>query len=110
MVGGERAGAYLSKNGKILTNSCAAGASKVRPFGGDDTYPPTVFTEAPAGFNIEFDLGEKECFNATVTTDKLVYGGSGGYARWMGEMRGSLNGGQEKTGVAMFEQIAVTGE
>jgi hypothetical protein len=48
--GTEHSSSYVAKDGKILSAGCGDKSVLVRPWGGDDTYPPPETTANPYGF------------------------------------------------------------
>ncbi|KAH7146144.1 hypothetical protein EDB81DRAFT_934016 [Dactylonectria macrodidyma] len=55
--GKEYVSGYVSKNGRVMQASCKPGVVNVRPYGGNDRYPPVKSLDYPEGFTIYFDLG-----------------------------------------------------
>jgi hypothetical protein len=104
--GREYVSAYAAKNGKVITESCQPGSVKVRPSGVNDEYPPTASSGNPGGFTVNMHLGVGETLNVNVTAVQVVLDGAPLYARWVGTMVGSVNGGAAITdGVALFEEF-----
>ncbi|KAJ4317814.1 hypothetical protein N0V84_007176 [Fusarium piperis] len=96
---------YVSKRNKILVASTSG--IKVRPFGQNSTYPPLMHTGAPTGFHIDVQI-PKGTLSFNVTGDNIVGGASGALlTRWTGFVNGGLNGANDLTGTAMYEQFAL---
>lgn len=94
----------MAKHDKII----AAGPSgiKVRPFGQNSTYPPLTSTGAPTGFHVDVKI-PKGKLSFKVTGDNIVGGASSYfYTRWVGHVKGGLNGANDLTGTALYEQFA----
>ena len=47
---GEMFSGYVARDGVILSSSCEEGSAFVRPWGGEDTYPPPSGLDHPAGY------------------------------------------------------------
>ncbi len=77
----------------------------VRPWGGDDTYPPKVESGRPDGFGIDADLGDgrKASFNVTIAA--LVANGGSFYSRWTGSVKATFEEECYEDGSAVFEQF-----
>ncbi|KAE9365283.1 hypothetical protein N431DRAFT_387394 [Stipitochalara longipes BDJ] len=103
--GNEYVSSYVSKHDKIIVSNCDAGSIKVRPSGVNSTYPPTVSTGNPGGFTIKIDLGTEGTMNVDVTATAVTLQGANLYTEWIGSINGSVNGGVQLTGVALFEMF-----
>lgn len=66
--GNEHFSSYVARDGEVLTSDCNEGTVVVRPWGGEDTYPPPVGTDVPAGFIMTFADVEGREFEVNVTT------------------------------------------
>lgn len=100
--GSEYVSAYVSKNGKLITASCAPNSAKVRP---DTAYPPTQSTPQPTAFSLELDLGHEGILSVNVTTHLVLLNGPPSYIRWSGSMEGKVRGEELKSGYALYEQF-----
>jgi hypothetical protein len=103
--GTESVSLYLAKNNRIIASSCELGSITVRPWGGDDTYPPTTGNGLPAGFGIEVDLGcgKRATFNVTISEVGLAFPST--YAKFIGGVEAVVDGKSYKDGTALFEQF-----
>lgn len=100
---------YVALNGTILLSSCATDAVTVRPWGANDTYPPTTTSGIMQGVEVVFSLDDGTTLSANVTTGTIVMDYSNSvYIRALGEVVGGLEGGETLEGRAMFEQFALT--
>lgn len=59
---------YIARDGEVLASNCDNGTVIVRPWGGEDTYPPPAGTDTPAGFILTFAEVEGREFVVNVTT------------------------------------------
>lgn len=113
-AGKEYFSGYVVADGEVLnTNACAANAVVVRPWGANDTYPPTASTGLLQGLEIVWDMdgsgdgGQQLVANVTVNGLAAL---TPGYARTLGSVTGGLVGGEMYTGGrALFEQFAFIG-
>ena len=103
--GKEYVSSYVAENGKIIAGNCTSGSLRVRPFGGDDTYPPVATSSTPDGYLISYDLGDKGMLNVNFTiglnTDSIP-----NYNRFIGKLEGGILGSPKFTGRALCEQFA----
>lgn len=100
---------YVALDGTVLLASCADDAVTARPWGANDTYPPTATSGIMQGMEITFDLGDGSTLIANVTTGTIVMDYSDSvYIRALGAVTGGLDGGDSLEGRAMFEQFALT--
>lgn len=100
---------YIAINGTVLSSSCGTDAVTVRPWGANDTYPPTATSGIMQGIEVVFELDDGTTLSANVTTGTIVmdYDDSV-YIRALGSVVGGLEGGESYEGRAMFEQFALT--
>ncbi len=101
----------VAEGGKFAELSCAADAVVVRPWGANDTYPPTVSTGPPQGLAIAFDLGPwgGGVLRLNVTRE-LTVADSGYYQRFIGSVKGGLSSCEDEyEGTAIYEQFKVIG-
>lgn len=106
LAGTEYVSGYVSSDGQALLSSCASNAVVARPWGANDTYPPTITTGLMQGMEVRFDLGNGEMLIANVTTGTVVSAATG-YARTLGSVQGGIVGEELYTGRALFEQFAL---
>ena len=109
LSGKEYFSAYVAdEHGKIICGSCENGVVKVRPWGGEDRYPPPPNGKTPKGFELMFnDVLGKE-LRVNVTNAEVVVPYDGVYDRFIGTLEGAFVGGDERwTGVAVYEQFKV---
>lgn len=100
---------YVALDGEVLLSSCDAGAVTVRPWGANDTYPPTVASGLMQGLDVVFDLGGGETLVANVTRGTIVMDYMDSvYIRALGSVTGGLEGGEVFEGRGVFEQFALT--
>lgn len=100
----ENVSAYVAKDGIVLTETCAPGSIKVRPHGGDETFPPRLAGGWPTGYVVDVDLGLEGTLNATFTSNYHVQDSSA-YIQFAGTLNGSINGGEMMAGAAICEQF-----
>ncbi|KAK9234115.1 hypothetical protein V1525DRAFT_422544 [Lipomyces kononenkoae] len=107
-VGTEHFSGYVAKGGKVLLSSCAKDSAVARPWGANDTYPPTVTTGVMQGLDIQFDLGHGKTFWANVSTTAVAID-FGVYVRTLGTVTGGLHGCSKTfDGIALFEEFKFT--
>lgn len=102
--GAEHVSSYVTHNGAVISASCQSGGVKVRPYGGNSTYPPQPTLSNPAGFTADFDLGSYGFLRANVTI-KLELLNLPAYVRYVGTISGGIDGGEQYSGKALFEQL-----
>lgn len=100
----ETVSATVTKHGKFVELSCAKEAVMVRPWGGNDEYPPTIGSLPPLGLEITFHLGQEGVLRLNVTTDLIVVDSSS-YQRFISSVEGRVNNGQVIKGRALWEQF-----
>lgn len=101
--------AYVARDGDVLLSSCAAGAVTVRPWGANDTYPPTVSSGLMQGLEVVFALDDGETLVANVTRGTIVMDYMDSvYIRALGSVTGGLEGGEVLEGRGVFEQFGLT--
>lgn len=96
--------ATVVEDGKFVELSCAENAVVVRPWGGNDEYPPTTGSPPPAGVEIVFQLSEGNTLRLNVTNE-LVIDNQDYYQRFIGSVEGTLNDTEVITGRALYEQF-----
>ncbi|KAJ7639740.1 hypothetical protein DFH06DRAFT_1283962 [Mycena polygramma] len=110
--GTEYVSAYASKDDSILVASCQPDSIRVRPTGQNSTYPPLSSTGPPSGYHISLDLGREGSLELNVTVAAQIAAIPPIYTRSTGRVTGVLTTGahtvEEMTGVALFEQFALT--
>lgn len=102
--GTELVSSYVTHNGEVISSGCRSGGVKVRPYGGDSDYPPQPTLDDPAGFTVEFDLGNKGLLKANVTITHDV-NNFPLYVRYIGTITGGIEGREQYTSKALFEQL-----
>ena len=103
--GNEYVSSYVADNGKIIAANCTSGSLRVRPFGGDDTYPPNPTSSNPDGYSISYDLGGKGMLNVNFTISLSTFS-MPTYSRFIGKVEGGITGDQKFKGRALCEQFA----
>lgn len=95
----------MARDGEVLTSNCDSGAAIVRPWGGEDTYPPPAGLEVPDGFIVTFADVEGREFRVNVTTHATPVP-IPLYNRFVGTAEGWFVGSNETlAGVASYEQF-----
>jgi hypothetical protein len=95
---------YVAKDGVILDGSgCGNASVKVRPWGGDDVYPPVPTASVPKGFTMEFQLTQG-LFTANFTTGLEIVSSSA-YNRFVGPVTGGFQNGKPLKGLGLCEQF-----
>ena len=108
LVGEEYFSAYVAREGEILTGSCQENIVVVRPWGGEDTYPPPPNAKYPQGFEVTFADVEGKELRVNVTNVDVVIPYGKVYDRIIGTVQGGFVGESEIwTGVAQYEQFKV---
>lgn len=108
LQGEEYFSAYVAKDGQILSGSCEKDAVIVRPWGGEDTYPPPPNAKIPKGFEATFANIEGKQMKVNVTNADVVIPYGKVYDRIIGTLEGGFVGEEETwTGVAQYEQFKV---
>ena len=103
--GTEHFSSYVARDGEILAANCENSTVIVRPWGGEDTYPPPAGTETPDGFIVTFADVDGQEFRVNVTTFATPVP-IPLYNRFIGTAEGSFAGGNETfVGVASYEQF-----
>lgn len=109
LSGNEYFSGFVAQDGEVLLSSCVEDAVTARPWGANDTYPPTATSGIMEGMEISFALADGSSLVANVTTGTIVMDYSNSvYIRALGEVTGGLVGGDALEGRAMFEQFALT--
>ncbi|KAK4546232.1 hypothetical protein LTR36_002369 [Oleoguttula mirabilis] len=108
MFGAEYFSSYVAKDGKILTGSCSNGTVIVRPWGGEDAYPPPATAANPDGFIVTFADVEGKELVVNVTSALAAVALEYVYDRWIGTLAGGFADGTGNwTGVAQYEEFKV---
>ena len=94
---------YIARDGEIIRSQCHD--TQVRPTGANSTYPPTLSSGDPTGFHIAVDLGDDGILEVEVSNQYTTVL-SPAYMRWTGQIRGTFQGSEALTGVALYEQFA----
>lgn len=102
--GKEYYSSWITKNGKVVSQSCEDKAIVVRPWGGNTEYPPEPNGAPPAGFTLRYDLGNGRFFSANFTREADGQT-SDIYRRFSGSITGGLEGGEQFEGRALGEQF-----
>lgn len=103
--GTEYFSSYVARDGEVLAANCDNSTVIVRPWGGEDTYPPPAGTETPDGFILTFADVEGRELRVNVTTHATPVP-IASYNRFIGSAEGSFEGESEVlTGVASYEQF-----
>jgi hypothetical protein len=101
--GDNHVSAYVAKDGEIVVAQC--GGIQVRPYGANSTYPPTISTGIPTGYNIQIAIPEGQleiqAERLYITVDTELY------RRFTGTFKGTLNGKPLPDGVSLWEQFAL---
>lgn len=107
--GTEYFSSYVAKDGVILSASCVANASVlVRPWGGEDGYPPPATDAVPEGFVVTYADVEGGALVVNVTTATAAVADGYVYDRWIGTVAGGFTDGRGNwTGVAQYEEFKV---
>lgn len=106
IAGKEHYSSYVAKDGQIVDGSCAKGAVKARPWGGEDKYPPPHNKKVPKGFEVVFPNVEGKEFRVNVTTAEVVLPAKSFYDRFIGVVEGGFAGESETwSGVAEYEEF-----
>lgn len=100
---------YVAEDGNILPTSCTENAVTVRPWGANDTYPPTPSSGIMQGLEVTFSLDNGTTLSANVTRGTIVmdYDDSV-YIRALASVSGGIDGGETYEGRGIFEQFALT--
>ncbi|KAK5132436.1 hypothetical protein LTR08_009047 [Meristemomyces frigidus] len=107
-TGVEHFSAYVAKDGKIVTGSCANGSVVARPWGGEDMYPPPATTQNPDGFELRFADVEGRELVVNVTTAVTLVDFGAVYERWTGTLEGGfLDGKGHWKGLALLEEFKI---
>lgn len=103
--GKEYVSSYVTDHSNIVAGNCNSGSLRVRPFGGDDTYPPLATSSNPNGYSISYDLGERGILNVnfTIGLNPLTLPN---YHRFIGKLEGGILGEEKFEGRALCEQFA----
>jgi hypothetical protein len=104
----EMVSATVSKHGKFVELSCAEKAVVVRPWGGNDAYPPTAGSAPPLGLELTFRLGRNDILRLNVTNN-LIIDDEPVYQRFIGSVEGRVNGGNVMEGRVLWEQFKLIG-
>ncbi|KAK5752023.1 hypothetical protein LTS12_017873 [Elasticomyces elasticus] len=102
-------GAYVVRDGRMVSGSCVAGQSVVaRPWGNETVvplHPPTNGSAPAEGFEIIFAEVEGKEMRVNVTNVVALTPLGAPIARWTGTMEGGFEGERVWTGVALYEEI-----
>lgn len=95
----------MSRDGEVLASSCENGTVVVRPWGGEDAYPPPAGTATPNGFILTFANVEGREFRVNVT-NRATPVPIPLYNRFIGTVEGVFEGEDEVlVGVGSYEQF-----
>ena len=106
--GTHRYSSYVAKNGNVLVSTCDKESEIVRPWGANNTYPPTNTTGPVEGIEVQFDLG---CGTMLMTnwTTRLLIQDTPIYQRMTGWLSGYIEDtgatGEVWEGISLFEEI-----
>jgi hypothetical protein len=101
----EYVSAYVSRDGKIITGTCALSSITVRPTGPTDKYPPSSSNPASGNLHAEIDLGAEGTLAFDVAAKYHVVDAFGLYERWTGSLTGGIKGKKIYNGTALYEQF-----
>ena len=73
--------------------------------GVNSTYPPLLDSGNPEGFHVVLDVDTNGTMEINITSNALVLQVGETYGRWLGNMTGSLNGGDVMNGIALYEEF-----
>ncbi|KAG8165549.1 hypothetical protein KVR01_004101 [Diaporthe batatas] len=104
-TGQEHFSSWVTKDGEVLSMSCADQATLVRPWGDNSDFPPAIGQAAPSGFNISFDMDDGTKFLANFTTETVQWDLGGFYKRLLGPISGGIEGGEQYEGRSLCEQF-----
>ncbi|KAL4931655.1 uncharacterized protein BDV17DRAFT_288716 [Aspergillus undulatus] len=99
----EHAYAYVVKDGKFVSVSCAANAVQVRQPGPNARYPPTGGIPEATGLTARFDLGGGQVFALNLTKETIIHDETV-YARALGSVTGGIENQEMYTGRAHYEE------
>ena len=89
----------------VTTSSCAPGASEVRQWGANATWPPTTGLDNVDGVEARFNLANGEVLVANMTK-RIVVLDEVVHHRVNGVVKGGIEGGEVFEGYAHFEEFA----
>ncbi|KAF5572166.1 hydroxyneurosporene synthase [Fusarium pseudocircinatum] len=95
---------WITKNGKVVAQSCKDKAVVVEPWGGNTQFPPEPKAAPPNGYTISYDLGDNKAFWANFTRE-VDHQVNDIYRRFSGSLCGGIVGGKQYEGRAMAEQF-----
>ncbi|GKT48754.1 tyrosinase ustQ [Colletotrichum spaethianum] len=102
--GKEHFSSWITKDGKILSQSCQPKSVIVRPWGDNSEYPPYPKLAAPSGYTIRYDLDGGSSFVANFTRENIQLS-TNTYKRMTGTIVGGVEGGEQYEGQSLCEQF-----
>ncbi|WYZ37662.1 hypothetical protein EsH8_II_001168 [Colletotrichum jinshuiense] len=102
--GKEHFSSWITKDGKVFSQSCKPDSVVVRPWGENSEYPPTPKLPAPSGYTIRYDLGHGKAFVANFTRESIQLS-TNTYKRMSGPIVGGVEGGKQYEGRSLCEQF-----
>ena len=104
--GTELVSGYLSRDKNIVAMTCSG--MTVRPTGDSAVFPPIIGAPMPEGFNITAMIEGEGVLSVQVTHKQIISEGLGAVFRWIGEVSGGFDGGDNYNGAALYEQFTFT--
>lgn len=101
--GEEHFASWITKGGKVVGQSCEPQAVVVRPWGQNVEFPPPSKYDAPSGYTLRYNLGNR-AFVANFTRE-LTTLSTDTYKRMIGTISGGLEGGEQYSGRSLCEQF-----
>lgn len=102
--GREHFSSWVTKGGKIVSQSCIPDSIVVRPWGANPEFPPPRGAGAPSGYTLRYDMGTAGVLMANFTQEAVVQD-TELYKRMIGSISGGVAGGEQYNGRALCEQF-----
>ncbi|KAG5803172.1 hypothetical protein H9Q74_008012 [Fusarium xylarioides] len=102
--GKEHFSSWITKDGKVVSQSCEPNSVVVRPWGENDEFPPVRGAPAPSGYTLRYDLGEQGIFVANFTRETVTLE-TDTYKRMIGSITGGFEGKKQHKGRSLCEQF-----
>lgn len=102
--GKEHFSSWVTKDNKVVSQSCDTNAVVVRPWGENNDYPPLPGMAAPSGYTLRYDMGYEGILTANFTREATQMD-TDTYKRLIGSFSGGVEGGEQYEGRSLCEQF-----
>ncbi|PNP59544.1 hypothetical protein FNYG_14918 [Fusarium nygamai] len=102
--GKEHFSSWITKDGKVVSQSCKQEFIVVRPWGENSDYPPPPILPPPSGYSLRYDMAQGQTFVANFTSETIALA-TDTYKRMVGPIVGGIEGDKQYEGRALCEQF-----